>query len=122
MEAGSKSNLSWTRGPQKVWRHPAWPQEVSTALHDLVDKINKDKCQRLRNLVPLPLWWALKTYENYYESHPVKWYVPRINPKYQLTLDEFHTRFRAHGLPVIINFESLRSIGFKMQKWDLDDL
>ena len=43
------------------------------------------------------LWWAVKAYEKYYTTHPVKRYVPRIRPNIQLTLEEFHKKFRREG-------------------------
>ena len=68
------------------------------------------------------LWWALKPYEKYHKVHPMKLYVPRLNPKYKLTREVFHERFRRHGLPVIINFESLRHYGWKTHSFTFDEL
>eukprot|EP00511_Aplanochytrium_stocchinoi_P012507 CAMPEP_0204875350 /NCGR_PEP_ID=MMETSP1348-20121228/45658_1 /ASSEMBLY_ACC=CAM_ASM_000700 /TAXON_ID=215587 /ORGANISM="Aplanochytrium stocchinoi, Strain GSBS06" /LENGTH=465 /DNA_ID=CAMNT_0052031723 /DNA_START=27 /DNA_END=1424 /DNA_ORIENTATION=- len=67
-------------------------------------------------------WWALKNYEKAYSTHPIKAYVPRVKPSMQLSLEEFHEKFRKPGHPVIMSFENLRSLGFKTQSYTLSEL
>jgi hypothetical protein len=69
-----------------------------------------------------PLWWALKAYEAYYLKHPLKWYIPRLDPAVKLTPDMFHEHYRRHGMPVIINSESLRHLGYRTRAWTFDEL
>jgi len=68
------------------------------------------------------LWWALKPYESYYTKHPLKWYVPRLDPNVKLTPEMFHEHYRRHGMPVIINSESLRHLGYRTRAWTFDEL
>lgn len=68
------------------------------------------------------IWWALKPYEKYYALHPTKWHVPRINPKVKLTQEEFHNKFRKHGLPVLFSFENLRHLGFTTKSRTFEEL
>jgi hypothetical protein len=69
-----------------------------------------------------PLWWALKPYESYYAKHPLKWYIPRLDPNVKLTPELFHEHFRRHAMPVIINAQSLRHLGYRTRAWSFDEL
>ena len=69
-----------------------------------------------------PLWWALKPYESYYAKHPLKWYIPRLDPAVKLTPEMFHEHYRRHAMPVIINSESLRHLGYRTRAWTFDEL
>lgn len=69
-----------------------------------------------------PLWWALKAYEAYYTKHPLKWYIPRLDPAVKLTAEMFHEHYRRHGMPVIINAQSLRHLGYRTRGWTFDEM
>jgi hypothetical protein len=69
-----------------------------------------------------PLWWALKPYESYYAKHPLKWYVPRLDPNVKLTPEMFHEHYRRHAMPVIINSESLKHLGYRTRAWTFEEL
>lgn len=68
------------------------------------------------------LWWALKGYEKQYRTYPVKRVVPRLRREIQLTVNEFHNRFRRMGQPVVFNFENLRHLGFETVNYSLAEL
>jgi hypothetical protein len=102
------------------------PGEVQ--LHGIryVDQAEYDRAGYIKvlptKIMRQPLWWAVKAYEKYYSSYPVKWYVPRLDPKVKLTPDLFWEHYRRHGIPVIINTESIRHLGFRTRKWTFDEL
>jgi len=73
-------------------------------------------------LMKQQLWWALKPYESYYAKHPLKWYIPRLDPTVKLTLELFHEHYRRHAMPVIINSESLRHLGYRTRAWTWEEL
>lgn len=68
------------------------------------------------------LWWGVKDYEDHYRHNPIKNVVPRLKKNIQLTVDEFHDRFRKAAQPVVFNFENLRELGFKTQNYTLQEL
>jgi hypothetical protein len=69
-----------------------------------------------------PLWWALKAYESYHTQYPLKHYIPRLDPSVKLTPEMFHEYFRRHAMPVIINGESLRHLGYRTRAWTFEEL
>mmetsp|Transcript_19993 Transcript_19993/g.25963 ORF Transcript_19993/g.25963 Transcript_19993/m.25963 type:complete len:466 (+) Transcript_19993:176-1573(+) len=75
-----------------------------------------------KQMTPRPLWWGLKAYEKAYRSNPLHAYVPRIDPKIQLSLEDFHEKFRKVAHPVIFSFESLRNLGFDTKSYTLAEL
>jgi hypothetical protein len=98
---------------------------------DLTDVVFTDKAAydkapyitvRAAKVMRQALWWALKPYEKYYAAHPIKAFVPHLDPRVMLTPELFHEHFRRHGAPVIISTESLRHLGFRTKKWTFDEL
>lgn len=68
------------------------------------------------------LWWGLKEYEDQYRKNPIKNIIPRLKRNVQLTVEEFHNRFRKQAQPVVFNFENLRDLGFKTQNYSIAEL
>jgi hypothetical protein len=68
------------------------------------------------------LWWGVKTYEKYYQRHPIRAHVPRIKPDVQITPEGFHELFIRHGRPVIFSFDNMRDLGFTTQSYSLEQL
>jgi len=91
-----------------------------------LDQAGYDKAKYIavRPIKPMrqALWWALKPYEKYYAVHPIKWFIPHLDPRVKLTPELFHEHFRRHGAPVVFSAENIRHLGFRTRKWTFDEL
>ncbi len=65
-------------------------------------------------------WRLLEMHEKLFRSMPHKAYIPRLAQ--DISRAQFNEIFRKTSTPVIIPFEHLRHLGFKTQKYTLDEL
>uniref|UniRef100_A0A7S2SNL1 JmjC domain-containing protein n=1 Tax=Mucochytrium quahogii TaxID=96639 RepID=A0A7S2SNL1_9STRA len=80
----------------------------------IIRVLPESKTRRYRDIV--------LQHERYYRAHETRLYVPKLKKDYQITLDEFVEKFRKQGQPVIIPFESLRSMNFTMKPYTISEL
>ena len=112
----------------KLVKEELQQEAKDTVLHGIkfTDQADYDKAPYVKvpypKLMRQPLWWALKIYEKYYSTYPVKSFIPHLDPKVRLTPELFHEHFRRHGVPVVISVESLRHLGYKTKAWTWDQL
>lgn len=67
-------------------------------------------------------WHALKAYTTLYTQSPIYACVPKLRPHLQLTVEAFVQLFRKVAQPVLFSFENLRSLGFEMHPFTLEEL
>ena len=108
---------------------PPTPKEEA-ALHENDDAILEDaEAFRAAPLITSPGESASIKYrmivlqhERYYKTHPSRLYVPRLRKDARLSIKEFAERFIKQSQPVIVPFEAMRHLGFKMRSFTLDEL